>query len=279
MHQMRGRVGRSNKKAFCYLLVPSLLTLTSDAKKRLKAITEFTDLGSGFQIAMRDLDIRGAGDMLGGEQSGFINDMGFDTYMKILNEAVEELKEEAWYKEENAKIEMADTQVKSTFSKVFVKDTVLETDFELLIPDRYIENTTERLNIYKQLDEAQTEEELGTIGKNLEDRFGPLPKQVLNLIEAIRMRRRAMHLGFEKLLLKGGKMLAYFISKQESEYYNSAAFKSILQFAQQHPKQCFLKEQGARFYISIQNVNSVQDVMSIFNSIEKLMPKNEKELQ
>jgi len=275
LHQMRGRVGRSNKKAFCYLLVPSLLTLTNDAKKRLKAITEFTDLGSGFQIAMRDLDIRGAGDMLGGEQSGFINDMGFDTYMKILNEAVEELKEESWYKEESQKIELADTQVKSTFSKVFVKDTILETDFELLIPDRYIENTTERLNIYKQLDEAQTEEELAVIAQNLEDRFGPLPKQVLNLIEAIRMRRRAMSLGFEKLLLKGGKMLAYFISKQESEYYNSAAFKSILQYAQQNPKQCFLKEQGARFYISIQNVNRVQDVMSIFTSMEKLKAQHE----
>lgn len=278
LHQMRGRVGRSNKKAFCYLLVPSLLTLTNDAKKRLKAIIEFTDLGSGFQIAMRDLDIRGAGDMLGGEQSGFINDMGFDTYMKILNEAVEELKEESWYKEESKKIELADTQVKSTFSKVFVKDTILETDFELLIPDRFIENTTERLNIYKQLDEAQTEEELAVIAQNLEDRFGALPKQVLSLIDAIRMRRRAMHLGFEKLLLKGGKMVAYFISKQDSEYYNSSAFKSILQFAQQNPKRCVLKEQGARFYISIQNVSSVQDVMTIFNSIEKLTAKHAEEL-
>lgn len=275
LHQMRGRVGRSNKKAFCYLLVPSLLTLTNDAKKRLKAIAEFTDLGSGFQIAMRDLDIRGAGDMLGGEQSGFINDMGFDTYMKILNEAVEELKEESWYKEETQNIDLAETQVKTTFSRAFVKDTVLETDFELLIPDRYIENTTERLNIYKQLDEAQTEEELSTISKNLEDRFGPLPKQVINLTNAIRMRRKAMLLGFEKLLLKGGRMLAYFISKQESEYYNSAAFKSVLQFAQEHPKQCSLKEQGARFYITVQNVNSVMDVMSIFTTIEKLTLKNE----
>jgi transcription-repair coupling factor (superfamily II helicase) len=275
LHQMRGRVGRSNKKAFCYLLVPSLLTLTSDAKKRLKAITEFTDLGSGFQIAMRDLDIRGAGDMLGGEQSGFINDMGFDTYMKILNEAVEELKEESWYKEQTQETQLAETQVKTAFSKAFVKDTILETDFELLIPDKYIENITERLNTYKQLDEAQTEEDLEILQKNLEDRFGPLPQQVLNLVDAIRMRRRAMYLGFEKLLLKSGKMLAYFISKQESEYYNSEAFKSILLYAQKNPAYCSLKEQGARFYISIQNVKSVKDVMTIFTGIEKLMSKHD----
>jgi transcription-repair coupling factor (superfamily II helicase) len=275
LHQMRGRVGRSNKKAFCYLLVPSLLTLTSDAKKRLKAITEFTDLGSGFQIAMRDLDIRGAGDMLGGEQSGFINDMGFDTYMKILNEAVEELKEESWYKEQTKDMQLAETQVKTAFSKAFVKDTVLETDFELLIPDRYIENITERLNTYKQLDEAQTEEELILLLKNLEDRFGVLPQQVLNLTDAIRMRRRAMYLGFEKLVLKNGKMLAYFISKQESEYYNSEAFKSILLYAQKNPAYCALKEQGPRFYISIQNVKSVKDVTIIFTAIEKLMTKHD----
>lgn len=271
LHQMRGRVGRSNKKAFCYLLVPSLLTLTNDAKKRLRAITEFTDLGSGFQIAMRDLDIRGAGDMLGAEQSGFINDMGFDTYMKILNEAVEELKEEKWYKEQTAETELADTKVKSTFSKAFVKDTILETDFELLIPDTYIENITERLNIYKQLDEAHTEEELTLLTSNLTDRFGPLPPQVVNLAEAIRMRRRAMYLGFEKLLLKGKKMVAYFISKQDSEYYNSEAFKSVLHYAQKNPTRCSLKEQGSRFYISVQEVSSVKDVMTIFDGIEKLM--------
>jgi len=270
---MRGRVGRANKKAFCYLLVPSLLTLTNDAKKRLKAITEFTDLGSGFQIAMRDLDIRGAGDMLGAEQSGFINDMGFDTYMKILNEAVEELKEEKWYKEQT-KEDLLPQANKAAFSKVFVKDTILETDFELLIPDSYIENVTERLNTYKQLDEAHTAEELATLAQNLADRFGPLPKQVLNLMEAIKMRRVAMQLGFEKLLLKGGKMIAYFISKQESEYYNTPTFKGILQFAQRHPKECFLKEQGARFYISVQNVRGVEDVMSIFDKMQRSIPKN-----
>ena len=269
LHQMRGRVGRSNKKAFCYLLVPSLLTLTNDAKKRLRAITEFTELGSGFQIAMRDLDIRGAGDMLGAEQSGFINDMGFDTYMKILNEAVEELKEEAWYKEQAKDEQVSEVQGKAAFSRAFVKDTILETDFELLIPDRYIENISERLNTYKELDEAFTEEDLETIGRHLADRFGPLPPQVLNLMEAIKMRRRAMHLGFEKLLLKGGRMVAYFISKPDSEYYNTPVFKGILQFAQKNPRLCQLKEQGSRFYISVQSVTSVHDVMRIFNEMEK----------
>lgn len=269
LHQMRGRVGRSNKKAFCYLLVPSLLTLTNDAKKRLRAITEFTELGSGFQIAMRDLDIRGAGDMLGAEQSGFINDMGFDTYMKILNEAVEELKEEAWYKEQHKDEPASETEGKAAFSRAFVKDTILETDFELLIPDSYIENITERLNTYKELDDAYTEADLNTIGQNLADRFGPLPPQVLNLMEAIKMRRRAMHLGFEKLLLKGGKMVAYFISRQDSEYYNTSTFKGILHFAQKNPRLCQLKEQGTRFYITVQNVTSVQDVMRIFNEMEK----------
>jgi transcription-repair coupling factor (superfamily II helicase) len=215
---------------------------------------------------MRDLDIRGAGDMLGAEQSGFINDMGFDTYMKILNEAVEELKEEKWYQEQVGTDEAEIS--KGTFSKAFVKDTILETDFELLIPDNYIENISERLNTYKELDEAQTEIELNIIGQNLTDRFGPMPMQVLNLMEAIKMRRRAMKLGFEKLLLKGNKMVAYFISKQDSEYYNTNIFKGILQYAQKHPKQCSLKEQGARFYISIQNVSSVQDVMRIFNEME-----------
>ncbi|MBS1647573.1 MAG: transcription-repair coupling factor [Bacteroidetes bacterium] len=271
LHQMRGRVGRSNKKAFCYLLVPSLLILTADAKKRLKAITEFTDLGSGFQIAMRDLDIRGAGDMLGGEQSGFINDMGFDTYMKILNEAVEELKEESWYQEQNKEHTLLDSEAKTTFSKVFVKETVLETDFELLIPDTYIENITERLNTYKTLDEVQTEEELQEVQNQLQDRFGVLPQQVLHLLEAMRMRKRAMHLGFEKVVLKNGKMLAYFISNSNSEYYNSDAFKSILLYAQKNPNQCLLKEQGTRFYINIQQINSVADVMHVFSSIEKLM--------
>jgi transcription-repair coupling factor (superfamily II helicase) len=279
LHQMRGRVGRSNKKSFCYLISPSMLTLTSDARKRLKAITEFSDLGSGFQISMRDLDIRGAGDLLGGEQSGFINDMGFETYMKILSEAIDELKDEEWYKEQG--IEETDGKQHSlaTFSKTFVKETQIDTDFEWLIPDYYISNITERLNLYRDLDNLSKELDLMKFEDNLKDRFGPLPKQVTELTSAMRMRWQAMRIGFEKLILKNGKMIGYFLSKPDSEYYNSPMFKAVLNYAQQNPSQCFLKEQNNKFYISISNIKSVGDVIGTFNYIEglerKLVTKSE----
>ncbi|HEY1039483.1 MAG TPA: transcription-repair coupling factor [Bacteroidia bacterium] len=273
LHQMRGRVGRSNKKSFCYLLAPSLLTLTNDARKRLKAITDFSDLGSGFQISMRDLDIRGAGDLLGGEQSGFINDMGFETYMKILSEAIDELKEEDWYKDQN--IEESDSKQHSlaTFSKTFVKETQIDTDFEWLIPDSYISNITERLNLYRELDNITKELNLIKFEESLKDRFGPLPKQVNELISAMRMRWQAMRIGFEKLILKNGKMIGYFLSKPDSEYYNSPMFKAVLNYAQQHPNFCSLKEQNNKFYISMLNVRSVGDVIGIFNKIEEIERK------
>ena len=274
LHQMRGRVGRSNKKSFCYLFTPSLLTLTNDARKRLKAITDFSDLGSGFQISMRDLDIRGAGDLLGGEQSGFINDMGFETYMKILSEAIEELKEEDWYKEENIEESASKQHSLATFSKTFVKETQIDTDFEWLIPDHYISNITERLNLYRELDEITKEYDLIKFEANLKDRFGEPPKQVKELINAMRMRWQAMHIGFEKLILKNGRMVAYFLSKPDSEYYNTPMFKAVLNYAQKHPQSCQLKEQNNKFYISIAHVKSVQDAIGIFNYIEK----TEKEL-
>ncbi|MDP2384789.1 MAG: transcription-repair coupling factor [Bacteroidota bacterium] len=273
LHQMRGRVGRSNKKSFCYLLVPSLLILTNDARKRLKAITEFSDLGSGFQISMRDLDIRGAGDLLGGEQSGFINDMGFETYMKILSEAIDELKDEDWYKEQGIEESDSKQHSLSTFSKTFVKETQIEADFEWLIPDSYVSNITERLNLYRELDNISKEINLIQFEENLKDRFGPLPKQVHELVSAMRMRWQAMRIGFEKLILKNGRMLGYFLSKPDSEYYNSPMFKAVLSYAQQYPNLCSLKEQNNKFYISIQNVKSVKDVIGIFNYVEELERK------
>ena len=275
LHQMRGRVGRSNKKAFCYLLCPSVLTLTNDARKRLKAITEFTDLGSGFQIAMRDLDIRGAGNLLGGEQSGFINDMGFETYMKILSEAIDELKEEDWYKEQAATIDDDNAQSKAKFSKTFVKETQIDTDFELLIPDYYIGNISERLTLYRELDNISKEIDLIKFEANLRDRFGPLPKQVQDLMAAMRMRWLAMKVGFEKLILKNGKLIAYFLSKQDSEYFNTPMFKAILLYAQQNPSFCKLKEANNKLTFIVERVSSINDVMGIFNFINSMVKEND----
>jgi transcription-repair coupling factor (superfamily II helicase) len=268
LHQMRGRVGRSNKKAFCYLLAPSHIMLTSEAQKRLKAIVDFSDLGSGFQIAMRDLDIRGAGNLLGGEQSGFINDMGFDTYMKILNEAIEELKEEDWYKDVVGEEHESD---KSIFSRQFVKETVIDTDLPLLIPDTYVSSLTERLLLYRELDNITKEEDLQKFELNLKDRFGPLPIEVTELINVVRMRWKAMKLGFEKLTLKNKKLLAYFLNKQESDYFSSPMFQAALLFAQKYPNLCTLKEQNKKLYLTVEDVASVKRSAEVLTQIENLI--------
>lgn len=268
LHQMRGRVGRSNKKAFCYLLAPSQISLTSEARKRLKAIVDFSDLGSGFQIAMRDLDIRGAGNLLGGEQSGFINDMGFDTYMKILNEAVEELKEEDWYKDMVDTSEVTDNSV---FSRQFVKETVVDTDLQLLIPDAYVSSLTERLMLYRELDNITKEEDLYLFEKNLRDRFGPVPPEAIELINVVRLRWKAMRLGFEKLTLKNKKMLAYFLNKQQSDYFSSPMFQAALMYAQKYPNLCTLKEQNNKLYLTIEDVDSVKRSAEVLTQIENLI--------
>ncbi len=272
LHQMRGRVGRSNKKAFCYLLTPPFISMTSEARKRLTAIVEFSDLGSGFQIAMRDLDIRGAGNLLGGEQSGFINDMGFDTYMKILNEAIEELKQEDWYKQTIEDGESANVD-KSVFSRQFVKETVVDTDLALLIPDTYVSNLTERLLLYRELDNVAKPEELVVFESKLRDRFGPLPIEAVELINVVRMRWAAMRLGFEKITLKNNKMLTYFLSKQDSDYYNSPMFKAVLLYAQKTPKQTFLKEQNNKLWLTIENIKSVDEAIVVFEKITSLIIK------
>jgi transcription-repair coupling factor (superfamily II helicase) len=266
LHQMRGRVGRSNKKAYCYLIAPPQISLTEEARKRLKAIVEFSDLGSGFQIAMRDLDIRGAGNLLGGEQSGFINDMGFDTYMKILNEAMEELKEESWYKEAVGSGE-AQTD-KSVFSRQFVKETVIDTDLQLLIPDHYVSSLTERLVLYRELDNVTKEDELIRFEEAMRDRFGPLPGEAQELINVVRMRWQGMKLGFEKLTLKGKKMLAYFISKKQSEYFSTPIFQAALQYAQKYPNLCTLKESNNKLFLTVEDVNSVKRAREILAQIE-----------
>ena len=269
LHQMRGRVGRSNKKAFCFLFAPAQILLSGEARKRLKAIVDFNDLGSGFQIAMRDLDIRGAGNLLGGEQSGFINDMGFDTYMKILNEAVEELKEENWYKE--IVNENGETQNKSVFSRQFVKETVIDTDLQLLIPDIYINSITERLLLYRELDNITKEEDLLIFEKNLKDRFGPVPIETIELIRVVKMRWKAMKLGFEKLTLKNNKMFAYFLNKQKSEYFSSPIFQGSLMFSQKYNSLCKLKEQNGKLYLAIDDVKSIKRADEVLSQIESLI--------
>lgn len=252
LHQMRGRVGRSNKKAFCYFITPEYSAMTDDARKRITALEQFTELGSGFNIAMKDLEIRGAGDLLGGEQSGFINEIGFDTYQKILNEAIEELKE----------TEFKDLYNEDLDDKEYVKDVTIDSDFELLFPDYYVNNITERLNLYTQLNNIKTEEELQTFELDLIDRFGKLPVQVLDLLNSVRIKWIASKVGFEKVIMKHGKLVGYFISDQQSNFYQSQWFTKVLHFVQQNPKICKMKEtqtrNGLRLLLKFEDVKTIE---------------------
>ncbi len=260
LHQMRGRVGRSNKKAFCYLMVPSIVGMSNDARRRLQAIEEFSDLGSGFNVAMRDLDIRGAGNLLGGEQSGFIAEIGFEMYHKILDEAIHELKED----------EFADLfKDEKPVNKLESKDCNLETDFEALIPDNYVRNIGERLNLYNALSSTNSNEDLEKFRNQLVDRFGPIPKEVNDLISLIKLREIGKKMGFEKLILKKNQMLAYFPSEQKQYYYQSDLFTAMLQFVQVHSKQCKLKQSNQNLILIFFEVNTIQHGMHFLNELEK----------
>ena len=252
LHQMRGRVGRSNKKAFCYFICPPYSVMTENARKRIQALEQFADLGSGFNIAMKDLEIRGAGDLLGGEQSGFINEIGFETYQKIMNEAIEELKE-------NEFKELYENEDKP--EKIYVKDLQIDTDFELLFSDEYINNISERLNLYNELSLIKTEEDLLIYENKLVDRFGPLPKQATALLNSIKIKWIATNLGIEKLIMKQGKMICYFVSDQQSSYYNSPQFSKVLQFVQKNGNICRMKEKqtpaGLRLLLTFENAKSI----------------------
>jgi transcription-repair coupling factor (superfamily II helicase) len=251
LHQLRGRVGRSNKKAFCYLLAPPMSTLPADSRKRLQTLEQHSELGSGFQIAMRDLDIRGAGNMLGGEQSGFMAEIGFEMYQKILNEAIKELKR---------------TQFKELFKEEiskqddFVQDCTIDTDLEILIPDNYVENITERLSLYSRLDNCETEEELQAMEQELIDRFGPLPAQVQELFITVRCRKLAVEFGFERMILKNDSLKCYFINKPDSPYFESNVFNNILQYLQTGTNKARLKQVGKLFMIVVEPVKDMQDV-------------------
>lgn len=266
LHQMRGRVGRSNKKAFCYLLAPPMSTLTEEARKRLNAIEQFADLGSGFQIALRDLDIRGAGNLLGAEQSGFISDIGLDTYQKILNEAIQELKE----------TEFADLFEKELQDREhFVDETAIETDLEVLIPDSYISNIAERLSIYKDLDAATTEEELQQYEKIMVDKFGPVPEPTQELFDIIRLRWLCNEMNFEKVMLKQNKLICYFISKPNSPYYQSEQFTSLLTYIQTHPDLGSMREKNEKLSIVFPGVKSIRKAVEILEPILHVMVPSE----
>lgn len=261
LHQMRGRVGRSNKKAFCYFITPEYSAMTDDARKRITALEQFTELGSGFNIAMKDLEIRGAGDLLGGEQSGFMNEIGFDTYQKILNEAIEELKEN----------EFKDLYDEPLEDKVYVKDVTIDTDFELLFPDSYINNIAERLKLYTELNELKTEEELDAFKKKLIDRFGETPLEVTNLLKSVQIKWLACKIGFEKIIMKQGKLVGYFVYDQQSNFYQSGNFTKVLKFVQQNANICKMKEKqtraGLRLLLTFDNIKNINQALEAIKPI------------
>lgn len=258
LHQLRGRVGRSNKKGFCYLVAPKFSILTSDSRKRLEALVQFSDLGSGFNIAMKDLDIRGAGNMLGGEQSGFISEIGFEMYQKILNEAIDELRESDFkelFEERN-----------SDSLLHYVKDCILETDLEVRIPDDYVNNVNERLSLYQEMDNLKNEEELIAFGNKLIDRFGPLPRQVNELIVSFKLRWLAQKLGLERLVIKGGKMVGYFIQNPQSPFYETATFTQLLNHIQRNSQNCKMSEQNDRLRIIFSDVKHIKHAFELLEN-------------
>jgi transcription-repair coupling factor (superfamily II helicase) len=261
LHQLRGRVGRSNRKAFCYLLAPPLYTLSTDSRRRLQAIENFAELGSGLNIAMQDLDIRGAGNLLGAEQSGFIADLGYETYRKILTEAVQELR-----KDEFSDLYKDDMASKSE-SDDFVDEVHVESDLELMFPVMYIPNDAERVAIYRELDEMETETEIIDFTKRIEDRFGKIPHQGKELIRIVRLRRLAKPLGIEKVVLKNGQMSLNLISDTESPYYMSPAFDRLLNYAQSNPRNCKLREVGKKRSLLIKNVDTVETAVGLLQLI------------
>ncbi|MEO0404443.1 MAG: TRCF domain-containing protein, partial [Bacteroidota bacterium] len=259
LHQLRGRVGRSNKRAFCYLLAPPLQLISSESRKRLQALEQFSDLGSGLNIAMRDLDIRGAGNMLGGEQSGFISDIGFDMYQKILNEAMQELREDEFK-------DLLDEEQNKT--QEYVTETVLETDFEILIPDDYVTSISERIQLYRELDEIQSNDELAIYREQLEDRFGALPSQTESLLRTIQLRWMAKDIGFEKVVLKSGKMIGYFVSRQDSPYYQSPKFTRVLNFIKHQPRLGKMYEKNGGLRMSFVDVDGIGKALEILELMQ-----------
>jgi transcription-repair coupling factor (superfamily II helicase) len=258
LHQLRGRVGRSNKKAFCYLLAPPMSTLPDDSRKRLQTLEQFSELGSGFQIAMRDLDIRGAGNLLGGEQSGFMAEIGFEMYQKILAEAVRELKRSDFKELFVEEISKQDD---------FVQDCAIDTDLEIMLPDDYVESIGERLSLYTRLDQSEDDAALEAMKIELVDRFGPMPKQVASLFTTIQSRRLAIGLGFEKMTLKDETLRCFFINRPDSPYYESAVFKGLLSYTQTAMNNAHFKQVGKTFILIIKDVKSMEHCFATLTKI------------
>jgi transcription-repair coupling factor (superfamily II helicase) len=260
LHQLRGRVGRSNRKAFCYLLAPPMSTLPTDSRKRLQTLEQFSDLGSGFQIAMRDLDIRGAGNLLGGEQSGFMAEIGFEMYQKILEEAIRELKRTSFkdlFKEEISK------------QDDFVSDCTIDTDLEILIPDAYVESISERLSLYTKLDNCEDEKELAAFHASMVDRFGPMPASVEDLFVTVRCRWLAVELGFEKMTLKDETLRCYFINRPDSPYFESDLFKKVLAYLQTGTNKARLKQTGRMFLLVVDDIKSMEQLYRFLELMHK----------
>jgi len=260
LHQLRGRVGRSNKKAFCYLLAPPMSTLPADSRKRLTTLEQYSDLGSGFQIAMRDLDIRGAGNLLGGEQSGFIAEIGFEMYQKILDEAIRELKRKEFKELFKEEIQKQDD---------FVSDCTIDTDLEILIPDEYVESITERLSLYSRLDNCNTENDLVNFHNEMVDRFGSIPPQVEDLFTTVRCRKIAVDLGFEKMILKDNTLKCFFVANPDSPYFNSETFQKILNFIQTQTNKARLKQVGRNGILIVKDIFSMTELYDFLNQMHK----------
>lgn len=268
LHQLRGRVGRSNKKAFCYLLTPPFSGISDDARKRLNAIEKFSDLGSGFNISLRDLDIRGAGNMLGAEQSGFITEIGYEMYQKILNEAMDELSQEMEAQSQETKVEKEETILRTPYSGPATGDCLIETDFEIMLPSEYVNNVSERVALYKELSDIETEEDLKRFEHNLLDRFGHIPLPAVDLMNTIRLRWLAGETGFEKLVLKNGKMIGYFPSIQGFKNIESSRhFEKLLQFVKENPGRCRLKEREQKLFLTIEGINSVNEAVQTLKAL------------
>ena len=275
LHQLRGRVGRSNRKAYCYLIAPEKELLTEDARRRLEALSTFAELGSGFNLAMQDLDIRGAGNMLGAEQSGFIADLGYETYQRILNEAVEELREEMSLEDGSASLQDASLQDTNATGHLWCGDSQLETDIAVCFPTDYIENVSERITLYRELDGIRSEEQMLDFKKKLIDRFGVLPEPAEELLEVVRLRWICCRLGIEKILLKGERMTLYLVQHRDA-YWQSEQFGNIVQYAVTRPERCLLHEEKdkkgiptGRRMVTITNVKTIAGAITLLSKSER----------